>query len=107
MATDGDITRLHGRLDDLFSANTELQKSTAAIQAVTERIEERCIPCQEKVKKHEVTLYGNGRNGLTTRIAATETGRVDTLSVKGVIALVGAIGALAATIGAAMGAMMR
>ncbi len=107
MATDGDITRLHRRLDDLFLANSTLQKSTAAIQAATERIEERCLPCREKVKKHEITLYGNGKNGLTTRVAATETGRIDTLSVKSVVTLVGAIGALAATIGAAMGVMMK
>ena len=107
MATDGDITRLHGRLDDLFTANAELQRSTAAIQAAAERIEERCLPCRERVDKHEITLYGNGKNGLITRIAATETGRVDTLSVKGVITLVGAIGALAATIGATMGAMIK
>lgn len=98
--TEATYDRIHERLDDLFGKVGEIQTSIGQIQ-------ERCGPCNAKVNKHEGTLYGNGQAGLVTHIAAAETGRVDTLSVKSTITLIGAIGALAGAIGAAMGALLN
>jgi hypothetical protein len=81
-----------------------LSTKVAAQTVVIERIDERCKPCSEKVDSHDQAIHGNGRNGLLVEIATLKSGRTDTLSVKGVCTLVGAIGALAATIGAAMAA---
>lgn len=97
---DTDLDRIHERLDDLFGKIGEIQTSIGQIQ-------ERCGPCNAKVQKHDDTLYGNGKPGLVSRVSATETGRVDTLSVKSTITLIGAIGALAGAIGAAMGAIVH
>jgi hypothetical protein len=96
----GDLDRIHERLDDLFGKVGEIQTSIG-------QVKERCGPCNAKVNKHEDTLYGNGKLGLVTRMSAAETGRVDTLSIKGMITLIGAIGALAGAIGAAMGALIH
>lgn len=77
-----------------------LQQSLAVIETT-------CPPCRALAQKHEITLFGNGKNGVMTRLAGAEQGRVDTLSVKSVCILVGAIGTLAATIGAAMAAFVK
>lgn len=95
-----DLVRVHSRLDDLMSSNGE-------IKAAIERIEQRCEPCRKMVDTHQSAIYGNGKTGLLERVAAAETGRSDTLSVKSAIALIGAIGTLAATIGAAMASFAK
>lgn len=95
-----DISRVHERLDALFG-------SVGEIKTAIGRIEQRCEPCRKMVDAHQTLLHGNGKTGLVERMAATETGRTDTLSVKSTIALVGAIGTLAASIGAAMAALVK
>jgi len=100
MPSTDEFGRIHERLDDLFGANAEIKGTLG-------RIEQRCLPCQVMLLAHQETIHGNGKEGLLVRVGAVESGRVDTLSVKSVCTLVGAIGALAATIGAAMGVMMR
>ena len=100
MATDEELTRIHERLDDLFMAN-------GATKSVIERMEERCVGCRKLVDHHQEALHGNGKPGLIERMGAVETGRTDTLSVKSMIAILGAVGTLAATIGAAMGAFVK
>lgn len=95
-----ELTRIHERLDDLFKASGE-------VKATVERIEERCLVCRKMVDHHQELLHGNGKAGLIERMGAAETGHTDTLSVKSIIALVGAIGTLAGTIGAAMASMVK
>lgn len=95
--SDPDVTRIHERID-------ELSAKVAAQTVVIERIDERCKPCSERVDSHQQTIHG--RNGLLVEVATLKSGRTDTLSVKGVCMLVGAIGAFAATIGAAMAAFI-
>ena len=94
------VTRIHERLDSLFERQGQIAEDVATIKA-------NCGPCRASVSKHESTLYGNGQPGLVTRLTAAEVGRTDTLTIKGVVTMLGAVGALAATIGAAMGAMMK
>lgn len=91
-----DIDRIHERLDTLVTQQAEIAASVA-------RIEERCPSCQRLVEKHESAIYGNGKAGLLTRMASAEQGRVDTLSVRSLLALLGAVGTLAATVGTAIG----
>jgi len=95
-----DLSRVHQRLDDLFLCNGE-------VKAAIERIEQRCEPCREEVDTMKILLRGNGQIGLVERIGSVESGRTDTLSVKSAIALIGAIGALAAGIGAAMATLAK
>lgn len=93
------IERLHARLDDVFDELASLNKQLAVTS-------ERCAPCQLAIKQHAATIYGNGHPGLTARINALEQGRVDTLSVKSVITLLGAVGALAGSIAGAVGGLV-
>ena len=104
-AHDEAITRIHARLDTLFEEMQELAKLIGAVREQLAAIIERCGPCQATLQRHETTLHG--KNGIVQQVAVLKEGRVDTLSVKSVIALVGAIGTLAATIGAAMAAFAK
>jgi hypothetical protein len=97
-AKDRDLTRVHERLDDLFAGQAE-------VKAALVKIAEGCGPCKALVAKHETAIY-NG-NGIHTRLTKVEEGRVDTLSVKSVCVLLGAVGTLAATIGGAMVALVK
>jgi len=109
-AKDRDLTRVHERLDDLFAGQAE-------VKAALVKIAEGCGPCKALVQKHEDAIYGNGKKGILTildsasqtveRLDSAEQGRVDTLSVKSVVVLVGSIGTLAATIGGAMAALVK
>ena len=94
---DHDLTRVHQRLDDVLSKLAEL---TGEVK----QIGERCGPCVKLIQKHEAVIHGNGRSGLVRDVDRMKVGRVDTLSVKSVCTLIAAVGALAATIGAAMAA---
>ncbi len=94
--TDSDVARVHKRLDDLFEGVGDIKKEMQGIKA-------RCEPCSKLVQQHQATLHGNGSTGLKTEIAKLKTGRVDTLTVKSVCALMGSLAALIATIiGAAL-----
>lgn len=94
------IGRVHERLDDVLAQVSDIAASMKIIAS-------RCENCQGELKKHTATLYGNGQQGLVSRMAAAETGRVDTLSVKAVCILLGAVGTLAGAIGAAIGAVVK
>jgi hypothetical protein len=100
VATNEELARIHERLDDLF-------KESGEVRAAVQRIEERCGTCRKMVDHHQEVLHGNGKAGLVERMGAAETGRTDTLSVKSTISLVGAIGALAGAIGAAMASLIK
>jgi hypothetical protein len=93
------IARVHQRLDDLFGRVDEIGSTVAAMSA-------RCGPCQDAVKKHEQTLYGNGQSGLVARVSATEQGRVDTMSVTSVVKLLAAFGSLMTVVAAAIGGLV-
>jgi len=95
-----DLARVHERLDDLFAVQSDVKAALA-------KIAEGCGPCKTLVQKHETALYGNGKAGVLTRIETAEQGRVDTLSVKSVVVIIGAVGTLAATIGGAMAALVK
>ena len=97
---DHDLTRVHERLDDLFAGQAE-------VKAALVKIAEGCGPCKALVQKHEVAIYGNGKAGVLTRMEAAEQGRVDTLSVKSVCVLIGAVGTLAGAIGGAMAMLVK
>jgi len=107
---DHDLTRVHERLDDLFAGQAE-------VKAALVKIAEGCGPCRALVQKHEDAIYGNGKKGILTildtasetvkRLDAADRERVDTVTVKSVVVLVGSIGALAATIGGAMAALVK
>ncbi len=100
MPTDEDLKRIHERFDDLCT-------QTAEVKAAVKRIEDQLAPCKADVAQLKGTVYGNGQTGLTTRVATVESGRVDTLSVKSVVALIAAIGTLAATIGGAFATLLK
>jgi hypothetical protein len=93
------MARVHQRLDELFGRLDEIGCKVEVIAA-------RCGPCQLAIAKHEQTLYGNGQQGLVVRLAAAEQGRVDTLSIKSVVTLLGAVGALAGAIAGAVGGLV-
>ena len=94
------LQRIHERLDDVFQSLSTVASDVAIIKS-------QSPVCQQQIKKHEEAIYGNGKEGLVTRIAAAETGRVDTLSVKAVCIVLGAVGTLAGAIGAAIGAAIK
>ena len=95
-----ELARVHERLDDLLSASNRIENR---VNLIDQRVEPLC----EQVKSHQVTLHGNGKDGLVERMGVVETGRTDTLSVKSMVTLIGAIGVLAATIGGAMAALVK
>jgi len=98
--SEDDITRIHKRLDDLFTQVTE-------ITGDVKQIKQRCEPCSKMVNAHQDLLRGNGkRTGLITQLATLKEGRVDTLSIKSVLALVAALTATIGTLAAAIGAAM-
>jgi len=88
--------------EQLTSVNMQL----AALSADVKSIKEACTPCREEIKGHDRLLRGNGRDGLVARIAALETGHVDTLSVKSVGWLITRQAAAVSTIAAAIGALV-
>jgi hypothetical protein len=100
MPSEEDLKRIHERLDDLFAQSGD-------VKAAIKRIEEQLGPCKADVEKLKGTVYGNGQTGLIARMTAAESGKVDTLSVKSVVTLVGAIGSLAAAIGGAMALLVK
>lgn len=117
-AAESPIERVHARLDDLFSEIGDLKGDLASVKSDTGAIKARCVPCQEQIIKHEHSLYGNGKDGVLTRVsslegkaATAESGRTDTLSIKGMILLLGAIGtligAVAGAIGGTIGALTK
>ena len=91
--TTEETDRIHDRLDQVVESNTDIVKLLAEIKAA-------CKPCREMVAAHQATLHGNGRNGLVTQVATVKSGRVDTMSVKSVVALITAVcGGVATIIG--------
>jgi hypothetical protein len=104
------LDRIHERLDDLFSQIARIEKSTAII-------EQRCLPCQDAIRQHQEAIHGNGQSGLKSLVATNTSdiaalklaaeGGGDRLSVRGMVILLGAVGALAASIGASMAAIIR
>jgi len=94
------LTKIHERIDEIYRTLSPLAEGVAEIRAT-------CGPCKKLITAHQETLHGNGKTGIVTEVATLKTGRTDTLSVKSVCVLVGAIGSLAATIGAAMAAFAK
>jgi hypothetical protein len=98
----------------------QMSLSSARIEMTLGHIQERCGLCQKIIEAHQCILYGNAKAGLITRMATSEaltlaahdtrvtTGAIgDVLSVKSITVLMGAVGALAAAIGAAIAAVVR
>lgn len=100
MLSDTDITRLHERLDTILERQSTIAEDVAAIKAT-------CGPCRAIIDKHDDTLYGNGKPGLVSRLAVSEVGRTDTLSVKAIVGLIGAAGTLFGAIGAAIATILK
>jgi hypothetical protein len=92
-----EIVRVHERLDDVLF---ELQK----IAAIQGEIAASCGPCKAKVAAMDITLNGNGLPGLKQRLAVLEDSRTDqdTLSIKAILWLLGAIGTLATAVATAI-----
>lgn len=84
---------LQARIDELAETLPEIRESLAIIRAT-------CPACRALVEKHDKAIFE--KNGLLTRLTAVEQGRVDTLSVKSVIAILTAVGTLAGAMGAAI-----
>jgi hypothetical protein len=86
--------RINAKLDVLAG-------SQATILETVQKIQEHAAVCTAMVNSHHQTLHGNGRSGLVAQVAGLASGRVDTVSIKAVIALVTTVGAV---IGSAVGA---
>lgn len=101
--TSDDATRIHERLDTLLTEQAKANKTLAKVEA-------RCEPCSKMVDAHQKTLHGNGDRGLKTEVASL-TAKVgalpedspDTVSIKGMVLL---IGAMAAAIGGTIAALV-
>jgi len=56
------------RLSEIHARITEVAGDVREIKA-------SCIPCQVAIAKHDLTLYGNSHDGLTTRVKSLEDTR--------------------------------
>lgn len=91
--------RVHARLDDIKDDLGKVRSEIAEIKAA-------CKPCRQQLESHQKVLHGNGKGGLAARMEVVETGRVDTLSVKSVCILLGAVGTLTAAVSAAVASLV-
>ncbi len=94
-----DLSRVHQRLDDVLRVVGDIQRSIGAFSERLEAIDKRVV-C------HDTVLHGNGKAGLVDRMVTTEA-RAGHLSIKALVALFGAIGGLAASIGALIAAILK
>ncbi len=89
--TNDDLGDLRHKIDDVFSVVVDIQTQVAVIA-------DRCPHHYAALEKHEATLYGNGRKGMTTRLELVEQ-RVRSmpgqLSKKAWAAIIGGIATLA------------
>jgi hypothetical protein len=96
-----ELGRIHERIDTLVGVTKTMGESVAVIAAT-------CGPCQKRLADIEQTLDGNGQAGLKQRVGVLESGRTDTLSIRSVQVLLGAIGAfILATLGAVAGLLWK
>jgi hypothetical protein len=101
-------------ISKLFSKLDDLRDQVSGIDNKLIKFEERCGPCRDVVRRHDALLYGNGTEGLHTRVAKIEDraktnvgARVDRVSIKGMAALLGAVGTLAAALGGSAAMLLR
>jgi hypothetical protein len=108
------MDRIHQRMDDILSELGDLKADVATVKADTVQIKSGFATCQsncrDAISKHEHAIYGNGKDGLDKRLtivegksAATDGGKTDTLSIKGMILLLGAVGTLIGAVAGAIG----
>jgi hypothetical protein len=91
-------------IEQLRSIVIEQQRIAVAVATIAAG----CAPHREAIVKLDQAINGNGNDGLKDRVTALEATKpaVDTLSVKAVITLLGAVGALAGAIAGAIGAVV-
>ena len=101
-----EIGRIHERMDQIVQAMQQMTRENQQMAKDVAVIATNCGPCQKRLGDLETTIDGNGQPGLKQRVAVVESGRTDTLTVKSVTILLGAIGTLAATIIGALVALL-
>lgn len=103
-----DIERIHERIDHF---DEKLSKKLDALVAAQAQATGTCLACQATIKRHNDELYGNGRAGLVSTVAA-QSERLEQVSRKASgstlnkTTIVSIIAAVGAAISAALAAVM-
>jgi tetrahydromethanopterin S-methyltransferase subunit G len=89
-----DLNRIHDRLNEIDDKLNGISSQQAAILA-------RCGPCRDRIERHDLVLFGNGKKGLVETVGVLAARRSEvSLKSLGII-----IGTVAGIVGAAIGAV--
>ena len=95
-----DLKRLHERVDEILGRITSVAEDVAEIKG------EHGV-CRAQIVRLDTAVFGNGKPGLVERMQGAESGKTDTLSVKSIAFLMGAIGTLSAAVATAVASIMK